>query len=286
MWPNQNGAANGLPALQSDGSGAPLLNNVRRIVTLFAGFVIGMHAAVLLHEFGHVLGFWYSGGTVVRIVMQAPLPAGHVNGHGPKELAHFWVWGGVVFGSIITVAPLAIAMRRRFPPLICFAALMTAAFCLGHNGMYLFIGSVIPFSDAFDMINLGAPRWFLFVLGVPLIIGFIFVLSSAIQMVDLSPTESLFRWIIVVESGLLTFPAVMVASMFFMPVPTSVRSPTIAFVSCYAVCFAIATYRARLALRHSEIKHAQMTQRWSAPCVLTLAAVLLVVAEWLAFGAA
>ena len=50
---------------------ATLLNNVRQIVTLFAGVVIGMHAAVLLHEFGHALGFWFSGGTVVRIVMQA-----------------------------------------------------------------------------------------------------------------------------------------------------------------------------------------------------------------------
>jgi hypothetical protein len=265
---------------------AMLLNDLRRIVTLFAGFIIGMHSAVLLHEFGHALGYWLSGGTVTRIVMEAPLPAGHVGGHGPKELAHFWVWGGVVFGSIVTVAPLAIARRRRVPPLLRFAALMTAAFCLGHNGMYLFIGSVIPFSDASDMINLGAPRWLLFVLGIPLIVGFIFVLSSAIQLVDLKPTESLSRWIIIVELGLLSFPAVMVASMFFMPVPSSVRSPTIAFVSCYAVSFSIATYRAREARRNSEIKHAQIPQRWSATCALALTAVALVIIEWLAFGTA
>ena len=236
---------------------AKLPNDVRRIATLFAGFVIGMHVAVLLHEFGHALGFWISGGTVARIVMQAPLPAGRVEGEGPDRLTYLWVWGGVVFGSMITVAPLAIARCLGRQSLIRFAALMTAAFCLGHNGMYLFIGSIIPFSDASNMINLGASRSVLFLLGVPLIFGFIFVLTTAIQVVGLSPRESVWKWIIVVEFGLLTFPAVMVASMLFMPVPTSVRSPTIAFVSCYAMCFCIAAYLARAATasRDSEIKH-------------------------------
>jgi hypothetical protein len=99
------------------------------------------------------------------------------------------------------------------------------------------------------MINLGAPRWFLFVLRVPLLVGFIFVLSSAIRSVGLSPTESLSRWIVVVESGLLTFPAAMVATMFFMPLQSSVRSALFGWVLMrrkvlYAMHRVIAGWRA------------------------------------------
>jgi hypothetical protein len=134
--------------------------------------------------------------------MESPLPAGRVEGRAPDGYAHFWVWGGVVFGSMIATAPLAIAWRLRRPSLLRFALLIVAAFCWGHNGMYLFIGSILPFSDAFHMIALGAPRWLLFLLGVTLIIGFICVLTPAIQMVGISSAESAWKWIIIVLLGL------------------------------------------------------------------------------------
>jgi hypothetical protein len=153
--------------------------------------------------------------------------------------------------------------------------------------MYLFVGSMIPFADASNMIALGAPRWLLFLFGVPLLGGFVVVLTSAIQFVVFCPTESLWKRIIVVELGLLTFPALMVGSMFFMPVPQSVRLPTITFVTCYAVCFCIAAYRVRapVTTRDSDVESTSMNQNWFNLFALILSAVVLVVVEWLAFGA-
>ena len=52
-----------------------LLIDVRRILTLFAGFAIGIHVAVFLHELGHAIGVWIAGGHVNAIIMHAPATA-------------------------------------------------------------------------------------------------------------------------------------------------------------------------------------------------------------------
>jgi hypothetical protein len=51
-------------------------HDFRLIVTLLAGFAIGIHVAVLLHEFGHALGSLLSGTPMDDIEMLAPLPTG------------------------------------------------------------------------------------------------------------------------------------------------------------------------------------------------------------------
>jgi hypothetical protein len=165
---------------------------------------------------------------------------------------------------------------------------MTAAFCLGHNAMYFFVGSFIPFGDAVGMIDRGAPRWLLFLFGVPLLVGFVLVLKSAIEMVGLSSNETVGKRIILVEVGLLTFPLLMVTSMLFIPVRRGHGLPTVIFVACYAVCFSIAAYGAHAATakRDSDIENIQLSQGWSVPSALIIASIVLVLAEWLAFGAA
>src|SRR5262249_42182532 len=116
-----------------------IVNDFRRTLTLFAGFLIGIHIAVFLHELGHALGTWIGGGHVSAIVMLAPLPAGYVTGSAPNPLPS--IWGGVAFGSLCTLAPLLAARCLDAKSPVRFAALMTAAFCLGHNAIYLFVGS-------------------------------------------------------------------------------------------------------------------------------------------------
>jgi len=242
-----------------------------------------MHTAVFLHEFGHALGHWLSGGSVTAIVMLAPLPAGYVKGAGG---VHFMsVWGGVTFGSLVTLAPLLTArcLSPRSP--VRFAALMAAAFCLGHNALYLFVGSIAPFADASNMIGLGASRWLLFLLSLPLLVGFIFILTSAVQAVGLSPADSVWKRIAVVEAGLLLCPALMLMGALIFSNLSSMRLTMLLLVGTYAVCFGIVAIRARSGATSggADFRASQLPQSWSPTLALIVAALLLVAVEWLAF---
>lgn len=260
-----------------------LINDVRHVLTLLAGFAFGMHLAVLLHELGHALGHWVGGGHVTAFVMQSPLPAGYVRGPAPNP--YLAVWGGVVFGSLCTLVFLALAHWLRGRSVLRFVALMTAAFCLGHNGLYLFVGGIVPYADAEGMIQLGAPPWLLFLSGIPMLIGFTFVLTVAILHVGLRPTEPLWRWIVVVEAGLLTVPAVMLAGLAFGASSRSMLAPMALLVSSYAVCFGVAAYRARSVARWSaaHFESVLMPQRWLITFALLGGAALLMALEWLMF---
>jgi hypothetical protein len=165
---------------------------------------------------------------------------------------------------------------------------MTAAFCLGHNALYLVVGGIVPYADAVNMIRLGAPQWLLVVLGLPLLVGFILVLATAIPPVGLRPLEPLWRWIIIVEAGLLTTPAVMVAGLWFDPSARSMLPAMLLLVSSFAVCFGFAAYRARseAAWRSADGEDSRLPQSWSLTFALLAGALLLVAGEWLAFGPA
>ena len=262
-----------------------LQDNFRKVVLLFIGFTIGMHVAVFLHELGHALGIWLSGGTVTAIVMEAPLPIGYVAGANGSDFTR--IWGGVAFGSLSTLIPLLAAKRLSAPPPIRFAMLMIAAFCLGHNAVYLFVGSIVPFADAAQMIGqLGTPRWLLFLLSIPLLIGFVLVLTSAIQSAGLCPTDSVWTWILVIELGLLATPALMLTAPIFVPTARALRSPMLLLVSTYAVCFCIVAFRGHslIAWRGADIDRSQRLQNWSATLKLLVIAMLLIAVEWIVFS--
>jgi hypothetical protein len=258
------------------------MHDFRKIMTLLAGFVIGIHIAVVLHELGHALGCILDGGYVSAIVMKTPLPAGHVE---PRFYYKFgYVWGGVGFGTLATLPVLAIA-RRFFPQSpIHFAAMTTAAFCLANNGIYLFLGGVAPFGDAEDMVRLGAPRLLLFLLSLPLLAGFICVLSSTIRLVGLRSEDSPMKWVAIAEAGLLPIPALMsVGGILSRSVEPSTM---LVHCACYAVGFGAAALRARNMLQSlgKNLENAALPENWRTTGQLFVGALLVLAMEWLVFG--
>ncbi|MBL8794925.1 MAG: hypothetical protein JNM56_13535 [Planctomycetia bacterium] len=119
-------------------------------------------AMMVVHEFGHCLHLWFSGGSVGQVVLH-PLVISRTDPHdNPHPL--FVAWGGAVWGCLLPVLGWAAAnvVRWRF----WYLARFFAGFCLIANGAYLLLGAFDPVGDARDLLRLGAPRWTLQLFGI------------------------------------------------------------------------------------------------------------------------
>lgn len=128
------------------------------ISTFLAFSWLGMQ---VVHEFGHCLGAWFSGGRVARIIAHPFTISCTVLSHNPRPL--FVVWSGPIFGSILPALAVLIAALFRAPALYMFR--FFAGFCLVANGLYIGLGALGGLLDAGDMMSYGSPQWLLFVFG-------------------------------------------------------------------------------------------------------------------------
>jgi hypothetical protein len=119
---------------------------------------LGMMA---VHEFGHVLGAWFTGGTVTRVVLH-PLTISRTD-VSPNPQPLVVVWAGPVFGCLLPLLVFALVALLRWPT---YLVRFFAGFCLIANGAYLGIGSFDRVGDAGDLLRHGAALWQLSLFGV------------------------------------------------------------------------------------------------------------------------
>lgn len=118
-----------------------------------------------VHEFGHVVGAWATGGTVNRVVLN-PLTISRTDVL-PNPSPAVVVWMGPLLGCVLPV--LAMVATRTLQgrlkdvhPLAVFFA----GFCLLANGAYIAIGAFDGVGDCGVMLKTGSPLWALLVFGV------------------------------------------------------------------------------------------------------------------------
>lgn len=141
------------------------MNAMRRLhVFVFIGSTILLSWLLMqaVHELGHVLGVWLTGGAVERVVLH-PLAISRTD-VSPNPQPLMVAWAGPLFGAIAPLAAWGIAASLRLP----FAWLFRffAGFCLMANGLYLGVGSFGGIGDAGDLVRHGSPMWTLWVFGV------------------------------------------------------------------------------------------------------------------------
>lgn len=111
-----------------------------------------------VHEPGHVLAAWATGGTVRKVVLlpwtisQTQLAA------NPEPL--LVAWAGPVAGALLPLAVWLAAAATRFP--WAYLLRFFAGFCLVANGAYLGGGALGRLGDAGDIQTHGSPLWLLF----------------------------------------------------------------------------------------------------------------------------
>ena len=122
---------------------------------------------MVVHESGHMLHAWFSGGRVARVVLH-PLAFSRTDfSENPHPL--FVAWGGVLWGCVLplTLAAVGRACRFRFAFLLRFFA----GFCFVANGAYLATSVLIPVGDSEDLLRLGVPLWTLVCSGTVMAAG-------------------------------------------------------------------------------------------------------------------
>jgi hypothetical protein len=125
--------------------------------TLLASW-LGMQA---VHELGHVLAAWLTGGRVERVVLR-PLTISRTDlAMNPHPL--IVVWAGPIVGVVVPLFLWALAASLTWS--YAFLLRFFAGFCLVANGLYIAIGSFDAVGDCGEMLRHGSPLWQLWAFG-------------------------------------------------------------------------------------------------------------------------
>jgi hypothetical protein len=128
------------------------------VSTLLASW-LGMQA---VHEFGHVIGAWLTGGQVARVVLN-PLTISRTDlAENPHPLAV--VWAGPAFGVLVPLILWSIAERLGIRG--DYVLRFFAGFCPVANGLYIGVGSFSRVGDCGEMLRHGSDPWQLWIFGL------------------------------------------------------------------------------------------------------------------------
>lgn len=102
---------------------------------LLIGATIGLSWLLMMavHELGHAIHAWLSGGQVQRVVLH-PLGISRSD-VSPNPHPLFVAWGGAAWGAGLPIAMLILG--TRFAPCYRFLFAFFAGFCCLANGLYL-----------------------------------------------------------------------------------------------------------------------------------------------------
>ena len=119
-------------------------------------------AMMAVHEFGHVVGAFMTGGTVSKVVLH-PLAISRTDlSENPHPLIVAWL--GPLVGVALPLVVLAVFKLTKLPG--WYLVQFFAGFCLISNGAYMGIGAFGRIGDAGDLLNHGSPIWCLWVFGL------------------------------------------------------------------------------------------------------------------------
>jgi len=137
-------------------------NRAHQLVLVVSALIFSWLAMQAVHEAGHVLHAWASGGTVTRVLLD-PLEISRTN-VSPNPHPQFVAWGGPIWGAVLPACAWFGLRAASFPR--AWLARFFAGFCLVANGAYLLGGSLYPVGDADVLLREGAPRWTLAACGI------------------------------------------------------------------------------------------------------------------------
>jgi hypothetical protein len=137
------------------------MNRAFQCLLIFATLAFSWLAMAGVHELGHCLSAWMSGGTVLWIELNPVGISRTALGRNPHP--QYVSWGGAIGGVLLPLA--AYGLTRRFADGYSYLAAFLAGACLIANGAYLGVGVFWRIGDAGDLLSHGAETWQLVLFG-------------------------------------------------------------------------------------------------------------------------
>jgi len=138
------------------------MQRLQRFVLIAATILASWLGMQAVHELGHVIGAWVTGGEVARVVLH-PLTISRTDlAHNPHPL--IVVWAGPILGVLLPLALWGLATAMKTPG--AFVLRFFAGFCLVANGLYIGVGSLARIGDCGEMLRHGSPPWQLWLFGL------------------------------------------------------------------------------------------------------------------------
>lgn len=116
----------------------------------------------IVHEGGHVIGAWLTGGSVTKLVLH-PLTISRTEVEGSTQPLVV-IWAGPILGCLIPLALWGTVAGVKWSA--TFLLRFFGGFCLIVNGAYLAAGSFDGVGDCGDLLRHGAPIWTLWLFGL------------------------------------------------------------------------------------------------------------------------
>lgn len=189
----------------------------KAILIITGAFAFGNNAAVCLHEWGHAIAVWLTGGEVTKIIID-PFTWSYTYYHYGEPGYELWItWAGFLFSMACGALLLALIWQVRQPLVVPF--FMTGVMGFVQNGAYFSFDALFDIGgDAASLIYLGVPRGALVLVGLASM-GFGLVLCvRLLPLVGIGPDTSFCLRIAIFGLGIVPYMLIAVGyNMYFNP---------------------------------------------------------------------
>ena len=254
-----------------------------RVALLLGAFVSGQLAQRAVHELGHAIGTWVTGGEVYRIILH-PFLEGRCE-HSTTSFPMITTLAGVGFSILVGSVAILLSRRYHHPMLAPLVMMGIAAFF--SSGFYYIVGVIIPFGDPGYLTNaLGASSILVLLFGISMVgLGIVAATPALGPVFGMGSHEPIGRMILTLSLGVLPL---FVASLAYRQVfDMGGRRIAAAYIVAGMVSVLLIAFGSRILLTRTPLfpnSGAAAEVRWSHSVFSLVVGATIIVVELFAYN--
>jgi hypothetical protein len=215
---------------------------LKRSLFIFGSFSCGWVLGIILHELGHAVSMWITGGVVDRITI-SPFSWSYTYYGSVPKYPNFTTWSGILIGSLFGLVILLAIARRPTPYLVPLVFTGVTPMLQG-GGYYLIDTFISKEGDAASLIESGIPMTV--VLGAAILIATmgVFFVIRFIYWNGIDPGDKISQRALTLVLGMVPyFVLALIYGLVYEPEDILQKVLAIGMVSMFAVFLALVSMR-------------------------------------------